>query len=842
MIKNLGIGAKTTIGIAALLLFGVSVVVVSILSINRIEGTLNQITDVAAPTVETAADVTFFVKEAHKIGIEILADEELADIAALEEMFDAAVEHYDAALAELDEIVSDPDLQTTLEESTGEWAVFYSAARDMFAAHIVEIEEELKAGELMAKFEADGTALIERLDAIADKQETEMQAAENRADDLAMLATTTAVQLNDLIGELFEVDYPAYEAAVQLQLIVAVLEGAAREYMASEDPNALEGIRAEFTDTFALVAPQFAVLAERAENDAERAEIAQLETDLNAWAENAQADEQLFDTHRDMLQAEGEADRLALQMDAGADTLIGTLDAVADAADAVSDGADEQAAAQVGAAQITMLTLLAGMVAVGGLIGFFSGRLISQPLRELTATMEQVSSGDLSAELERSPRSHEIGKMTNAMVVFLENARKAKDLDASLKEKEQAEAERAKEEAKREAEREAAQLHEKEARDKAAAEERAAMMKQLGESIGAVVNQAKAGNFSSRVEARFDDPTLTTLSTNVNELMAAVDSGLSATGETLARVAKGDLTQEMNGSFQGAFKDLQDNTNTMINGLKSLIGGILGSTENLANSSAELHQTSDVLSKQAEQNAASLEETSAALEELSASIKQVEQNISNANRDAEIANETAREGGAVTAEAGDAMNRISEASSEIQKVVGVITDISFQINLLALNAGVEAARAGEAGRGFTVVASEVRLLAQRASDAAREIAGVIARSDVAVTAGVEKVKDAEVSLQKITEKFVEVSGSIGEVARAISEQVNGVSNINSAVAQIDQSIQKQVASFEEVTATSSVLSTEADGLQSATSHFEIDGKTPHRTAENVEAPDAVGWN
>lgn len=820
MLKNLSIGAKTTIGIAALIAFGICVVVVSLMSISNINGTLNQITDVATPTVETAADVTFFVKEAHKISVEILADEEPADIADRKEQFYAAVEQYQAAIAELDEIVTDPVVQSTLEETGTEWPAFFNSAEAMFAAHNLELEEEAKAQQLLSDFEARGTQLINRLADIANAQEIEMQAAENRADDLAGLPTTTAQQLNDLIGELFEDDYPAYEAAVQLQLIVAVLEGAAREYMASEDPDALDTIRTEFTDTYALVAPQFVILNERAESEAERQAFAALEADLEAWVQNSEADEQLFDTHRDMLAAEFEADRLTEELDTAADTMIGTLDAVADAADAVSDGADELAAQQVRTAQITMLSLLGAMVAVGAVIVFANNRLIGRPIQKLTETMEVVSSGDLSVELEASKNTHEIGKMTNAMVVFLDNARKARELDENLKAKEKQDAARKQEEAAREAEREAERLREKEARDKAAEEERAEMMRTLGDSIGAVVNEAKVGNFSSRVEANFDDETLKTLSANVNELMNTVDSGLGAAGAALSRVAQGDLTQTMEGNFQGAFHELQVNTNAMIASLKDLVGGISGSTDNLAHSSAELSGTADALSKQTEQNAAALEQTSAALEELSASFKQVDKNISSANDNARAASSSAKEGSSVAVQAAEAMTRINEASGEISKVISVINDIAFQINLLALNAGVEAARAGEAGRGFSVVASEVRQLAQRASEASNEIAGVISRSDTAVSDGVEKVKDAEIALQKISESVIDVSGSIEEVAQAISEQVNGVAEINSAVAQVDRNTQKQAASFEEVTAASKVLSNEAEGLKKSTARFQ----------------------
>ncbi|MEM7719188.1 MAG: methyl-accepting chemotaxis protein [Pseudomonadota bacterium] len=834
--KNLSIGAKTTVGILTLIACGAGIVGTSLLSVNRIDGTLNQITDVAAPTVETAADVTFFVKEAHKIGVEILADEELVDIAERRNSFETTIEDYRAAVAELDDVVTDPELQTTLEESGPEAEAFYAAARAMFEAHTIELEEEINADDLLTKFEADGTALIDRLAEIANVQEAEMQAAEDQADELAAIETTTATQLNDLIGELFEVDYPAYKAAVQLQLIVAILERAAREYLASENPASLDSIRTEFTDAYALAAPQFVILAARAENDLETQQIGQLKDDLVTWVQNAQAEEQLFDTHRDMLEAELQADRLAEEMDDAADTLIETLDAVASAADAVSDGADEQAATQVRTAQVTMLSLLAAMIAVGAGISLASTRLISRPIRELTETMELVSSGDLSADLKSTERSHEIGKMTNAMVVFLENARKARQTDIELKQKEEKENALQEEAAKREAELEAEKIREKEALDKAAAEERAEMMRKLGQSIGGVVNDAKAGNFSSRVSERFDDETLNILSDNINDLMATVDTGLSSAGEAMSRIAGGDLSKEMTGNFEGAFAELQNSTNLMMGSLKDLVGEIAGSASMLASSSSNLNETSGELSKKAERSAASLEETSAALEELSASLKQVDNNITSANSNARSASESAKQGSAVAGEAATSMQRINEASTEISQVVGVINDISFQINLLALNAGVEAARAGDAGRGFSVVASEVRSLAQRAGEAAKEIADVIQRSDAAVSDGVAKVSAAEQSLKTISESVVEVSNSIDDVAQAISEQVRGVADINSAVSEIDRNTQQQTTSFTEVTDASSMLSKEAESLQKATSRFQTGKNVVHLQERPEEAP------
>ncbi|WP_299967762.1 methyl-accepting chemotaxis protein [uncultured Roseobacter sp.] len=458
------------------------------------------------------------------------------------------------------------------------------------------------------------------------------------------------------------------------------------------------------------------------------------------------------------------------------------------------------------------------IVALGWRVSKKLSTRISGDIEDAVATMSHIAEGDLDIAVQNSDLDNEIGRMAKALEVFKANGKAS--IEASEREK-AAEAERrraAEAQKQRQAEQEAAAQEQAEAARKK-------MIADLSSSLGNVVSAASDGDFSRRVDADFNDDELAALAGNVNTLVESVEHGLSATGETLSRVAGGDFTQQMQGEFKGAFKDLQSSTNHMIDALSTLIGDIGGSVVNLSSSSDELRDTSDALSKQAEQNAASLEETSAALEELTASIKQVSGNMETANRSAGVARETAETSSVVAADAAEAINRISQASQDIAKVVTVINDISFQINLLALNAGVEAARAGEAGRGFSVVASEVRQLAQRAGEAAKEIDDVIASSDRAVVEGVEKVNNARTSLDKISQSVVGVSEGIDQITSAIAEQVNGIAEINSAVAQIDSNTQKQAASFEEVTATSALLSNEADGLKQSTAMF--------KTASNV---------
>lgn len=468
--------------------------------------------------------------------------------------------------------------------------------------------------------------------------------------------------------------------------------------------------------------------------------------------------------------------------------------------------------------------IIAAIVLAGvAMISILFSKSIAGPLTNLTACVAKVAGGELDTIVPNTEKEDEIGELARATEVFRLNAIQMEKLNEEQNTS-HLQMNKLNEEREQAALREVELAREREQSDLAVQAERKAMMEKLGTSFGEVVTAAIAGNFSQRVQADFEDLILKDLSQNINALMSAVESGLSETTTVMASVANGDLTTRMEGEFQGAFATLQTNVNRMIDALTSLIGDISESSVTLSGSSAELRQTADVLSRQAEQNAASVEETSAALEELSASIQQVNANVSGVSNNAKKARVAAEESEKTAEDAAASMDRIAQGSKEISRVTAVINDIAFQINLLALNAGVEAARAGEAGRGFSVVASEVRQLAQRAGEAAKEITLVINQSDTAVSEGVKNVMCAKVSLENIATSVVKISESVEDVTRAISEQSSGIKEITAAVSQVDRNTQKQAAAFEEVTASSHLLAQQSENLMKSTTLFQIGDK------------------
>jgi len=289
---------------------------------------------------------------------------------------------------------------------------------------------------------------------------------------------------------------------------------------------------------------------------------------------------------------------------------------------------------------------------------------------------------------------------------------------------------------------------------------------------------------------------------------------------SLKRMAQGDLTARITAQFVGRYTQIKDDFNAAIDALREAMSSITAMTGGLRAGADEISSASDDLSRRTEQQAASLEQTAAALDEITATVKRSAAGAQQASTAASGARSDAARSGEVMRDAVAAMGEIEQSSGQITQIIGVIDEIAFQTNLLALNAGVEAARAGEAGRGFAVVAQEVRALAQRSAEAAKEIKTLIASSTSQVERGVKLVGDTGQALTGIVGKIAEIDVLISEIATSSQEQATGLNEVNTAVNQMDQVTQQNAAMVEEATAAAANLKTEAAELASLVSRFQ----------------------
>lgn len=298
---------------------------------------------------------------------------------------------------------------------------------------------------------------------------------------------------------------------------------------------------------------------------------------------------------------------------------------------------------------------------------------------------------------------------------------------------------------------------------------------------------------------------------------------VDALGDNLRRLSEGDLSAEIKSAFPQEYEQLRKNFNHAVNELARTIAAVGSNAGTIRSESNEISSAADDLSRRTEKQAATLEETAAALDELTSSVRSASEGADAASKVAAGAQSNAEEGGSIAREAVQAMDGIKTSSQEISKITSVIDDIAFQTNLLALNAGVEAARAGEAGRGFAVVATEVRALAQRSSDAAREINELISASGEQVQQGVDLVDRTGAALSEIVISVSEISKRVAEIAGSAREQASGLQEINQAVNDLDTVTQQNAAMFEETTAASHALNSEADSLAKSIAQFRLPG-------------------
>ncbi|AXA41613.1 methyl-accepting chemotaxis protein [Rhizobium leguminosarum] len=438
-------------------------------------------------------------------------------------------------------------------------------------------------------------------------------------------------------------------------------------------------------------------------------------------------------------------------------TLESAMEQAGDEITAASDEISKHSADIKASVDIVLKALL-GLAALFAVgLYFLTRKTVTKPILSLSNDMQRLAGGDTAIASTGIGRTDEIGTMASAVEIFRQAAIANKQLEQDA---------------------EAARL------------------------------QGEAERITARKQADED----------AAERLRAATSGLAA---GLKRLASGDLAFQIDEPFAPDFESLRHDFNMSIRQLDQTLSAIATAIAAIDEGTREIASGAGDLSKRTEQQAASLEETAAALDQITANVSNSSKRTDEARTEATDANRNAAKSSEVVSHAEEAMRRIEASSQQISSIIGVIDEIAFQTNLLALNAGVEAARAGDAGKGFAVVAQEVRELAQRSAQAAKEIKGHIQKSSVEVESGVKLVLDTSQVLKAISEQIARINQHMDAIAVSAREQSTGLAEVNTAVNSMDQVTQQNAAMVEQSTAASGQLAQEAAKLRELVSRFRL---------------------
>ena len=306
----------------------------------------------------------------------------------------------------------------------------------------------------------------------------------------------------------------------------------------------------------------------------------------------------------------------------------------------------------------------------------------------------------------------------------------------------------------------------------------------------------------------------------LNSLHRQLGADASEVARVANAVADGDLTVAIasagvpSGSVMAAMARMQQ-------ALQGTVSRVLSISGNLASGSSEIATGNNDLSQRTEQQAAALERTAATMEQLGTTVRHNAANSTQASQLADQASAVAQRGGQVVGQAVETMRGINDSSRKIADIIGVIDGIAFQTNILALNAAVEAARAGEQGKGFAVVAAEVRNLAQRSAEAAREIKALISTSVERVESGSALVEQAGATMKEVVQSIERVTAVMGEILAASAQQSAGVAQVGQSVTELDQATQQNAALAEQSAAAAESLKAQGQQLAQAMTFFKV---------------------
>ena len=346
------------------------------------------------------------------------------------------------------------------------------------------------------------------------------------------------------------------------------------------------------------------------------------------------------------------------------------------------------------------------------------------------------------------------------------------------------------------------------------------MMSDVISNVNVVLDSMAKGDYSQRVTVSASGE-LKLMADSVNSRVEQTDKALGEIVNVVNALAEGDLTHRVQSEFGGKFGDVSKALNGSMDNLTKLISDTTYGVHNLSDNVEQIYQGSQDLNDRTQRQAASLEQTTATMDQIMFAVKQTTDNAQSANQLATSARTQADDGAEVMRSTIQSMGDIRAASHKIEEIISLIDSIAFQTNLLALNAAVEAARAGEHGRGFAVVAGEVRNLAGKSSDAARDIKSLIENAVQAVDQGTERAEQSDDALKQITESIRKVSDIVAEISTASGEQAHSITQVGQAIGEIDTVTQQNAALVEESTAASEKMKLESSSLAGLVSKFKV---------------------
>lgn len=465
---------------------------------------------------------------------------------------------------------------------------------------------------------------------------------------------------------------------------------------------------------------------------------------------------------------------------------------------------DENSRIAASAVTSMLIIILVGVLLSIGL-GLFIARLISRPVKELAAAADKLALGDVKVNIESNTKD-EVGMLANSFKAMTENIKsqslalaKVAEGDLSVQVKISSE-------------------------NDVLGKNLDLMVKtikELLEETNELVQAAVEGRLQTRGQATKFKGGYYDIVKGVNDTLDAVLRPINEAVECLQQMAKGNLDTSVKGEYRGDHAMIKEALNSTIDSINQILSQVAVAVDQVAAGSRQISEASQALSQGATESASAVEQISSSMQEMSSQTSQNAENAMQANQLAVIAKDHAENGNQKMVQMVKAMADINESANGISKIIKVIDEIAFQTNLLALNAAVEAARAGKHGKGFTVVAEEVRNLAQRSAKAAKETTEMIEDSIKKTEVGTQIAQDTSKSLEDIVNGATKVTDLISEIAAASKEQAQGIGQINAGLSQVDQVTQQNTASAEQSAAAGEELSGQAMNLKEMLGHFRL---------------------